>query len=107
MGLIGRYIDALPDEARDRVIEAQAGCSAVGIAGSARCLRGHAEDFYLAAGVVYEIGCPVDHADKWDAAKAFDDAVRRFAIARVVRACKLRAGRPNRIALPAKVRADA
>jgi hypothetical protein len=46
MGLMGRYIDALPPEARDRLIQAQDWCVATvrGPDGS-RCLVGHAEDW--------------------------------------------------------------
>jgi hypothetical protein len=46
MGLIGRYIDALPGDARDRVITAQDWCVA-GVLGpnGSRCLIGHAEDW--------------------------------------------------------------
>jgi hypothetical protein len=47
MGLLGRYIDSLPEPAKDRVIEAQHWCVAevLGPAGTARCLVGHAEDW--------------------------------------------------------------
>jgi hypothetical protein len=46
MGLMGRYIDALPAEARDRLIQAQDWCVAT-VRGpdGARCLVGHAEDW--------------------------------------------------------------
>jgi hypothetical protein len=46
MGLLGRYIDALPDDARDRLIEAQEWCIAEVVGpGRSRCLIGHAEDW--------------------------------------------------------------
>lgn len=46
MGLMGRYIDALPLEARDRLIEAQQWCVAELLGpGGSRCLIGHAEDW--------------------------------------------------------------
>jgi hypothetical protein len=46
MGLVGRYIDALPAGARDRLIQAQDWCVAtVRGADGARCLVGHAEDW--------------------------------------------------------------
>lgn len=46
MGRMGRYIDALPADARDRVIQAQDWCVAsVRRADGARCLVGHAEDW--------------------------------------------------------------
>jgi hypothetical protein len=46
MGLMGRYIDALPADARDRLIQAQDWCVAT-VRGpdGARCLVGHAEDW--------------------------------------------------------------
>lgn len=46
MGLLGQYIDMLPETGRDRLIEAQEWCVAdvLGPAGS-RCLVGHAEDW--------------------------------------------------------------
>jgi hypothetical protein len=46
MGLMGRYIDGLPQHARDRLIQAQDWCvaSVRGPDGS-RCLVGHAEDW--------------------------------------------------------------
>jgi len=46
MGLMGRYIDGLPEEARDRLIRAQDWCVAgVRGDGGSRCLVGHAEDW--------------------------------------------------------------
>lgn len=46
MGLIGRYIDSLPDYARDRIIEAQDwGLGALVDADGKRCILGHAEDW--------------------------------------------------------------
>jgi hypothetical protein len=46
MGVLGRYIDLLPDEAKDRIIEAQDWCVADVIGDRrARCLIGHAEDW--------------------------------------------------------------
>lgn len=46
MGVMGRYVDALPADARDRLITAQDWCVA-GVLGPAggRCLVGHAEDW--------------------------------------------------------------
>ena len=46
MGLMGRYIDGLPADARDRLIQAQDWCVAsVRGPDGARCLVGHAEDW--------------------------------------------------------------
>jgi hypothetical protein len=47
MGLLGRYIDGLPDRARDRLVQAQDWCVAEVLGpGEARCLVGHAEDWH-------------------------------------------------------------
>lgn len=47
MGIMGRYIDSLPEHARDRLIEAQQWCVASVVGpGGARCLVGHAEDWH-------------------------------------------------------------
>jgi hypothetical protein len=46
MGVLGTYIDALPDGAKDRLIEAQEWCLGdVAGPGHGRCLIGHAEDW--------------------------------------------------------------
>lgn len=66
MGIIGRYLDSLDDEARDRVIQAQEWCRYdVGHPGGPRCLYGHAHG-----------------GDNWT---AVDEAVNRADIRRVVR----------------------
>lgn len=46
MGMMGRYIDALPEHAKDRIIEAQNWCVCDVVSDThARCLIGHAEDW--------------------------------------------------------------
>jgi hypothetical protein len=46
VGIMGSYLDALPDRARDRLIEAQDWCVADVLGqNGARCLVGHAEDW--------------------------------------------------------------
>jgi hypothetical protein len=46
MGMMGHYIDMLPDGAKDRVIRAQDWCIAAVLGpGRERCLVGHAEDW--------------------------------------------------------------
>jgi hypothetical protein len=114
MGKIGRYIDALPDEARDRVIEAHDWCVQWGLdGGGGRCLVGHTEDWREVGDGDIAVRCvdvakmPGGSEDLECVGADFDAACARFGIDRVVRACKLRAGRPNRVTLPAKVRADA
>ena len=105
MGLVGRYIDALRDEQRDRVIEADGwswqylerhtGC---------RCLVGHAENWvikrttggtkygspYYARDVTADPGCLV--------ANRVPDLFIRFGMNRVVPLLKARAARGNNIA---------
>lgn len=50
MGRMGRYIDGLPADARDRLIQAQDWCVAgVHLPHGARCLVGHAEDWHALA----------------------------------------------------------
>jgi hypothetical protein len=110
MGKIARYIDALPDEARDRVIEAQGWCVTVGLDDDGRCLVGHTEDWREVGDGDIAINC-VDVAKMPGGSEGyecvgedFDAACARFGLDRVVRACKLRAGRPNRVTLPDPVR---
>ena len=59
MGLMGRYIDALPPSARDRLITAQSWCVAGVLGrGGSRCLVGHAEDWR-------ELALSPDHWRSW------------------------------------------
>jgi hypothetical protein len=105
MGIVGRYIDRLTDEQRDRIIVAQDWCSKHFMDGDNRCLVGHAinvrgvndvrnldvetyTDKLFRRGVVFAPG-------------RFDHLCARFGIARIVRACKARAARNNAITLTA------
>ncbi len=105
MGLMAKYIDAVSDEARDRIIMGQGWTDGlIDDHRGNRCLIGHATE-----------GCPVlyrvpvgrewhrvlheDHPenvlidfDNW-VGDRFDKAVVRFGMERVVRACKARAGK--------------
>lgn len=108
MGAMGRYIDALCDEQRDRLLEAppRAWCSGwlLNDAG-ARCLVGH-----VIGPAVFAIPADNDEGERrtgldWfyrenspeDLAEdAFDDAVDRFGRPHVVRAIKARAARRNK-----------
>lgn len=81
---MGRYIDGLTDVERDRLVIAQNWANWTPYGGN-RCLVAHAQD---ADHVDYlELGCDYDGSP----ADAFDSAVERFGIDRVVRAIKLRA----------------
>jgi len=103
MGMLGRYIDALPDEARDRIIEAQHwGMGTLVDAHGNRCLIGHAEDWRYAGSLlrnragdaalqrwrVEDLG-PTSHLE---IGKRFDMLCHRFGQPRAVRLAKMRAG---------------
>jgi hypothetical protein len=116
MGLIARYIDALPDHSRDRVIEAQEwGIGTLVDEGGNRCLLGHAEDWVYAGSLfrnfagdpamqrwrVLEFG-PSAHLE---IGRRFDALAHRYGLGTVVTWVKSRAGRPNRPELANDVRA--
>lgn len=106
MGLIGRYLDSLPDAPRDRIIEAQEWSmgSLVDAVGS-RCLLGHAED-WISDGSLFRNRArdkklqllrhatfgPSSHLE---IGSRFDRLCHRYGTAAVVRMIKLRAGRPH------------
>jgi hypothetical protein len=96
MGLLGRYIDGLTDEQRDRIVEAQAW----GAGGGGLALVNNVA-WPNADGLVF--GCLVEYAHGGNRAAQqsgafltigprFDVTVHRFGLDRVVRAVKLRAG---------------
>lgn len=85
MGLLGRWIDSLTDEERDRIVEAQGwgfgwfgGCY-----GDRRCLVEQVDP-----GVSYR---PITESE-WAVVTRFDVLCDRFGLDRIVRAVKLRAG---------------
>ena len=96
MGLLGRSIDEMPISAKDRIIVAQDWCSAGYTRNGARCLIGHADDWQPDTS---------KHGKRclWEVTRfmeciresTFDALVRRFGLQRIVRACKLRAGKPQ------------
>jgi hypothetical protein len=109
MGLLGTYIDALPDAARDRIIEAQSwGMGALVDAEGNRCLLGHAEDWrYQGSLFRNEAGAP--DLQRWrvrmfgtnshlEIGRRFDTLCHRQGAERAVRLVKLRAGRGDRLA---------
>ena len=79
MGAMGRYIASLTDEQKDRLVTATEWQPVkAGYPGGPRCMVAHAQG-----------GVPMSRIGE---AMAFDDAVARFGLPRVVRAIKLRAG---------------
>lgn len=88
MGMLGRYIDGLTEEQKDKVIQAQEWrTGSMGVAQGPRCLMGHAKGIYedVQGDPFYGIRLGV----------TFDSACRRFGQQRIVRACKLRASKPQ------------
>jgi hypothetical protein len=104
MGLLGRYIDALPEHARDRIIEAQQwGMGTLVDAEGNRCLLGHVED-WLYAGSLFRNRAGDPALQKWrvrsfgpsshlEIGRRFDMLSHRCGVARAVRLVKLRAAR--------------
>lgn len=119
MGAMGRYIDGLGDEARDRVIEGQVwvpgtqadyaggGCllgQANGSASEARTARGRYVPELTLEGcrsMFRMVRRDAFFGPQGRAAQAFNLACLRFGIPRTVAAIKLRAAKPHRISLPA------
>lgn len=120
MGLLGRYLDSLPDEARDRIIEAQDwGIGALVDAEGNRCVLGHAEDWIYAGSLLRNhAGAP--ELQRWrtqqfgpsshlEIGRRFDTLCHRDGVERMVRRVKARAGRattpPEHALLERKMRA--
>jgi hypothetical protein len=111
MGLIGRYLDSLPDRARDRVIEGQEwGMGTLVDAEGKRCLLGHAEDWTYAGSLFRNFSADPE-MQRWrvgrfgpsahlEIGRRFDTLAHRHGLAYVVRMLKLRAGRQNVPAAP-------
>jgi hypothetical protein len=108
MGLLGRYIDALPDLARDRIIEAQLwGMGALVDAEGNRCLLGHAED-WLYQGSLFRNRAGDPTLQRWrvqvfgtsshlDIGRRFDILCHRWGLAAAVRLIKIRAARSSSV----------
>jgi len=104
MGMLGRYIDALPAEARDRIIEAQLwGMGALVDADGNRCLIGHAEDWRY-GGSLFRNRAGDTRLQRWrverfgssshlEIGQRFDMLCHRYGSAEAVRIAKRRAGR--------------
>lgn len=107
MGLLGRYIDALPSHARDRIIEAQLwGMGTLVDARGNRCLLGHAEDWRY-AGSLFRNRAADPELQRWrvqlfgpssnlEIGRRFDLLCHRHGLPRLVRLAKLRAAREVR-----------
>jgi hypothetical protein len=106
MGLLGRYIDSLPDAARDRIIEAQDwGMGSLVDSTGSRCLLGHAED-WISDGSLFRNRArdkalqvlrhatfgPSSHLE---IGSRFDRLCHQHGTETMVRLIKVRAGRPH------------
>ena len=89
MGLLGRYIDSLTAEEKDKIIVGQKWCqNTLTTTNGSHCLMGHvdAQHYPMRRGdALYGVRLGVK----------FDRTVDRFGMGRTVRACKLRAGKPQ------------
>jgi hypothetical protein len=106
MGLIARYLDSLPDRARDRVIEGQEwGMGTLVDAEGNRCLLGHAED-WMYAGSLFRNYSADPAMQRWrvgrfgpsahlEIGRRFDTLAHRHGLEQMVRMVKLRAGWQN------------
>lgn len=102
MGLIGRYIAALSDEALDRVLEAQSWRAGLSVDDAgARCLVGHAEDYQTnLVGLAQpraEVVRTRHREDRRRLPARFDRMVARFGLTRTVALVKARAGKRTRV----------
>lgn len=106
MGLLGRYLDHLPDHARDRIIEAQGwGMGALVDSQANRCVLGHAEN-WIYAGSLFRNRAGDPELQRWrvrtfgpnshlEIGRRFDTLCYRYGIERVVRWVKRRAADPH------------
>lgn len=114
MGLLGRYLDSLPDEARDRIIEAQNwGIGTLVDAEGNRCVLGHAEDWIFAGSLLKNhAGAPdiqwertqqFGPSSHLEIGRRFDTLCHRHDVQTLVGQIKRRAGRattPAELRLP-------
>ena len=96
--MLGKYIDSLSDEQRDRIIEAKDfgdGWQFIDRDNPAcKCLVGHAEGYYLNEDGYQQ---QKDETDGWETVyMLFPELMQRFGADRIIRACKLRAAKTNR-----------
>jgi hypothetical protein len=108
MGLLGTYLDALPEVARDRLIEAQCwGMGALVDPAGNRCLLGHAED-WLYQGNLFRNRAAAPELQQWrvqlfgtnshlEIGRRFDLLCHRRGLERAVRLVKVRAARQHAV----------
>lgn len=103
MGAMGRFLDRVPDDARDRVIQAQdwttSGSDFIDAQGC-RCMVGHAEDWRHNSIGMQTARIHLTRWDDDDAYLRYEPLVRRVGLARAIELVKARAAKGNRIPLP-------
>lgn len=99
MGRIARYIDALSEDALDRVLTAQEWCAEATVSKSgARCLIGHGSDARLDRGITRWNAPPtLPFPEEASAALRFDAIATRHGLPRAVALVKARAGKRTRV----------
>jgi hypothetical protein len=103
--MIGKWIDGLTDEQRDRIIEGHEWTAgSMSGYGASRCLVGHAFDYRRNGGFQDVVAAQASGQHGIGVAFRFDALVARFGLNRIVRACKMRAARRNVVVLPDMVR---
>lgn len=102
MGKMGRWIDGLTDEQKDRIVRGQRWRDQLVIdADGRKCLVGHAAGYQVkkrANGngtAAFRVGCEVYLPDTTPTGSRFDRLCGRFGLERIVRACKQRAAKGN------------
>ena len=116
MGILGRYLDVLSDEQRDRVIEAKDwDLSFVSDDDpSCRCLVGHAEDFIIEDNIPLALDSAQNGHERRCMTSTgvfvfnqFPRLWHRFGKDRIIRLCKQRAAKGNGVSqeLPATLKA--
>ena len=109
MGLCGKYLDALSDEQRDRVIEAvdihdglsffSHGCAC--LVGTTEMVDLHDTTTDPINQLIHEQTGRIHFPSSW-----FPILCRRFGKARIVRLCKARAAKANRIHIGQRAKAE-
>lgn len=94
--MLGKWIDGLTEGSKDRIIEAQRWCSEAIYEShtNSYCLVGHV--YGGTEGVLFDAGVELVSQTT---GRCFDRLVQRFGLPRLVRACKLRAAKQNKVLL--------
>lgn len=90
--MIGRYIDGLTDEERDRIIKAQDWTYRQWDDGDKKCLVGQVIDHRV-------VGHALVSDLELSVARRFDKLVRDWGMTATVRLCKMRAAKSNKLKL--------